>query len=898
WESEHLWLCLLALGFRPKRHRGVRLGRDMFAKPNNRAFTAVALFLFTKLDKHRAKLTFKKQTSPRFRKQCCLWLREIAKQKGRGFPQITPSVLICPGGARFVHVVYCFARYVMIEKLKKLSVGTGIPFAKAIMRRPEDMYIARARHRVAFNKLLQILQREDFVVQEYRKKAQDLIREIERTKSEYAVMQKQACRMKQNDQNKNGTTEKIQKVRSMWTLIVEMLTSLKKEKEVVDSVLEDCVHPCILDGTDVVLSIPGLLTDRVESYIHGFCTGNLYEDGKLNFLTVIQLLNEALMMLRDEHCPCELKELHRIEDMVTSYKNALQDLNTNSLRREQHCEQKRQSISRKEEIWESKWKAILGQCPFDLIFQDYLVSVFLLSDSGKEKRVKVREDVGLNWYVLLQHFSSICNYDSLEERHGEDDGALKTTVMDTTLVPSRWCSSVPLLSEASEDGELFIEENLHTETCVRNEESGTPKIFKNEKEEFPTSEIEENACENGIQPKSPVKKEDLLEKARDELAEEVAKSVMSESPVSGEEKGTALDDLISSLSFNPFLTRKQIPRTPENLLTEIRSSWRKAIQTEGSLDIELLSAEVVTQESSVLATPSMQEEMDSTLVCSEPASAVSDFDPPMSEKKSQLSSTESSPQEQASISHTFESSGSKPSGIQESGRTESEELDCSALTESSVEDLSQTLQNVEKSMNIPDTCLKSGSRTNTLPSDHCGSFLMDKTLCWNVSSLDFVDHGTTDRGILDETLPECDDLDLSMSASSDSVFYTTDSANVTDVLENNEDIKTSDLDIQSLSNSHEVLKKTASKREEKLHETHNGDESGSWKYELSPIPEEETDLDDSSMDEGFTKMPLPNSPNESKYSFSSSLVSCQQMEEMASVVHEVPLDVLHKLKGK
>ncbi|NXB72340.1 HAUS6 protein, partial [Donacobius atricapilla] len=184
-----------------------------------------------------------------------------------------------------------------------------------------------------------------------------------------------AYRMKQNDQNKNSTTEKIQKVRSMWTLIVEMLTSLKKEKEVVDSVLEDCVNPCILDGTDVVLSVPALLTYRVESNIYGFCTGNLYEDGKLNFLTVIQLLNEALMTLRDEDCPCELKELHRIKDVVTSYKNVLQELKTKSLRRRQHhCEPKRQSISRKQEIWESKWKMFLGHCPFNLIFKDYLVS--------------------------------------------------------------------------------------------------------------------------------------------------------------------------------------------------------------------------------------------------------------------------------------------------------------------------------------------------------------------------------------------------------------------------------------------------------------------------------------------------------------------------------------------
>ncbi|NXQ19758.1 HAUS6 protein, partial [Peucedramus taeniatus] len=135
-----------------------------------------------------------------------------------------------------------------------------------------------------------------------------------------------AYRMQQNGQNKNDTTERIQKVRHMWALIVEMLTSLKKEKEIVDSVLQDCVNPCVLDGTNVVLSVPGLLTYRIESNIYGFCTGNLYEDGNLNFLTVIQLLNESLMTLRDECCPCELKELHRIEDMVTSYKNALQEL--------------------------------------------------------------------------------------------------------------------------------------------------------------------------------------------------------------------------------------------------------------------------------------------------------------------------------------------------------------------------------------------------------------------------------------------------------------------------------------------------------------------------------------------------------------------------------------------
>ncbi|XP_059692788.1 HAUS augmin-like complex subunit 6 isoform X2 [Haemorhous mexicanus] len=883
WESDHLWICLLALGFDPKHYHGVELGRNMFAKPNCRAFSVVALFLFTKLDKHRARQTFEQSTStklasPRFRKLCCLWLREISR-KEVGLPQITPSTLVCPGGAKFVHVFYHFARYVMIEDLKKLFLGTDIPFAKAVIWRPRDMYITKARHRVAYNKLLQILQRGDFVLQEYMGKVRVLIRRIKQTKSEYAVVQRQFCRMKENDLNKNDTTERIQKVRSMWALIMEVLTSLKKEKEVVDSVLADCVNPRTLDGTDVVLSVPALLTYRIESNIYRFCTGNLYEDGNLNFLTVIQLLNEALMTLRDEHCPCELKELHRIEDMVTSYKKVLRELNTESLRRKQeHCEPKDQSLPRKEEIWESKWKTILGQCPFNLIFKDDLqpassLQSFSSSDEDEDS-------------VLYQSFSG-----KAEECHEESDGALETTI-DTKLVPSRWSSLVPSSSEASENGDLLIKNNLNT--CFGNKKPVPQKNLKNGKEEFPTSEMEENAGENVTQPKSPAKKGYLLEKARDELAEEIVKSVMSESPQSGEEKGMTLDDLISSLSFNPFLTRNQIPRTPENLLTEIRSSWRKAIQTEGSLDPKLSSTEVVTEESSMNATPSVQEELDSTFVCPEPVSPVSDLGPPVSENKSQLNSTESSFQEQVSVSHTFESSDLETSGIEESERTESEEADCSTLSGSSVEDLNQTLQNVENDLNIPDTCSKSGSRTNTLPSDHCHSFLMAKMQCCNVSLLNSVHRESADMGILHETLPECDDMDLSKSADSDSIIFTMDSENLLDGSEYNEDIKKLDLDMQSLSSSHEVLKKTASKNEEKLHQTHNVDKSQHYRAKLSTVSErEEEKEDDPSMDEGFTKMPFPDSPDEIKHSLSSFLYPVNRW-----MVHEVPVDLLHKLKDK
>lgn len=63
----------------------------------------------------------------------------------------------------------------------------------------------------------------------------------------------------------------------MWTLIMEMLTSLKKEKEVVDSVLDmyqGCGGQCVLDGTDVAFRIPQLLVHSTENNVYqvsNFC---------------------------------------------------------------------------------------------------------------------------------------------------------------------------------------------------------------------------------------------------------------------------------------------------------------------------------------------------------------------------------------------------------------------------------------------------------------------------------------------------------------------------------------------------------------------------------------------------------------------------------------------------
>ncbi|KFQ40446.1 HAUS augmin-like complex subunit 6, partial [Mesitornis unicolor] len=133
-----------------------------------------------------------------------------------------------------------------------------------------------------------------------------------------------------------------------------------------------------------------------------------------------------------------------------------------------------------------------------------------------------------------------------------------------------------------------------------------PNILKNRKDESTILEVWDNAGDHVIQTESPVKKEDLLKKTIDEMAEEVARRVMSELSLSPEGERMPLEDTISSLTSNPLKTRKEIPQTSENLFAEIRSSWRKAAQTEGLPDLELAPAEVMLEEAPTDDRPVMQ----------------------------------------------------------------------------------------------------------------------------------------------------------------------------------------------------------------------------------------------------------------------------------------------------
>ncbi|XP_010006785.1 PREDICTED: HAUS augmin-like complex subunit 6 [Chaetura pelagica] len=876
----------------------------MFDTPNNHAFNQVSYFLFTMLDAARAAEDFKDCSFllggvvavREFRRQCLAWLKDIANEDQTILPQITPSLFVYPGGPKIVNVFCQLARHVVIEDMKRNCTGTDTSFAEVVKLTPQDSYMADARCRVAYNKLLQIFQKEDFVIQEYEKKAQLLITEIKQMKSEYAALQIQPGKIEQNDQKENDRMKRIQKVRSMWTLITEVLASLKKEKEVVDSVLEDCAVQCILDGTSVVISVPRILADRIEGDMHQRFTGNTYEDENLNFVTVIQLLNEALKTLKDERCETELnQELQDMENSLILCSRALHDLKAKRLKIEQ--EHLVSTISKEQGDWEAKWKNCLGECPFNLIL-DQCPALKLMALQPQSSDVEEDDDDEDVFSQLLVSLPDVCDAEVHDEK---DDGPFET-VMDVAM-PSPSCrnpplppriSSVPLkLSEVSENRDVSTEKNLHTKTSEREKKPVPPKLLENGRDESASSETRDNAGDHIIQTES-ADKEDFLRKSKDDLAEQVGRTVMSDSPESSEEKGMALEDLISSLAFNPFLTRKQIPRTPENLLTEIRSSWRKAIQSEGSSETELSQTEVTVEAAPIDVTSTVQNAADSALVCSIPASPLPDFDLPLSERKSQLSSTEFRPQEQMKINHIIESPVSETSGMLKSEGTEEQELECTIWSKSCVEDTKEL-----KSMNTPNICSEDNRGTGVLPSDSFEGSVVDGMLHWDVPSLlNFVCCESNHLGIWNETLPEEFNTDSNISASSEDSFCVTDSVFVTGSSKNKGDTEKSKLDPQSPFNTHKSLERTACRSEDELHQTHNRGESVACRSALSHTPEGKDEfyspLKLFCLDEKFTRTPSPVAFNEIKYSLSSLLVSCQHLGEMASRIHEVPFDLIPK----
>lgn len=772
-EKQHLWMYLQALGLDPgvgttvggKLVSHARLGENMFDKLNRDAFHIVSYFLFQTLDESLAKEVFRDCWPPfdqkhdtEFRKHCCEWLKEISAECGSSFPQVVGSLFLSPGGPKFIHLMYHFARYVAIKYIKTKS-NDSQRFAETFNVKSQDMHKCIARSHVARNRFLQILQREHYVTQKYQENAHLCVKQVRNLRSECMVLQNQIKRLDPSDDQSN-IQEKIQKVRSLWTSVNEIPVFLEKEKEVVSSVLSH-VNQCALDGTNVSVNIPRLLLDRIEEQLCQLQMGNVYEAGKLNLLTIIQLLNEVLKVMKYEHCKAGQArltiDLQYLEKETKFQRERLSDMKHMRHKLKEDVTAIRHSTVEKEGKWHKKWEGLLGLSPLGLV-KGGPSAVDLLPPMSPLSFDPVSEEVYAK-SVLLKYPASLPDK---HKEHNQENGSGRETdtpggVCDLANSPATFPLQCP--SSSDTNSVTLLEKDPNMRTLKEKTIMTSRKVPDPDMEDSPLSDTAKNIQSSGFRGSLPVTKSDPFQKEQDQLVEEVARVVLSDSPQLSEGKEVKLEELIDTLISNPFLTRNQIPRTPENLMTEVRSSWRQAdTGANRSSGASLVDAggRAVSPESS----PALHSQRDLSM-----AIFSSDFDQSyLPEQKAVPDQLKSVPQKPLT-SHTGEPPTEDESDLINKKMLCEQDLECATTRLSDTGQMEAFSRAMGSGIDVMGRSEEDSVRVSDHSQASCSDPSTRKTLLWDSFQR------LSGIGILHETLPEeVGHLSLNSSTSSETSF--------------------------------------------------------------------------------------------------------------------------------
>ncbi|KAK6188615.1 hypothetical protein SNE40_004756 [Patella caerulea] len=357
---------LMLLGFEARsfevKYR-IPFNKDMFCLPNKIGSEAVLYFLFDKLNPIMCKEEFRciyafpisnKKDEQQFRHVCNNWLSNIQKEEPEAnLPRVAASLFMSPGGDKFYQLLFSFSNHVLLQVIKRENgIKNCLAYPELTSRTVmlddvigKTVQCAAIRHRKHyFQQLKQNLtvnnewkQYSSELVKEYRqstKKIRDLERDV-RTENQISVEKSQrrgspvSSRRKSVSSNfdldSQGVrrTQRIQKVRDMWRQVEGFKTTDDKDREIVNSILEQTLDkqrkltPGI-NATELNVKIPDLLLRECETEIHRRHVDNTYKGGKLNLLSVLQLWNLSLHLYIERLKQGSLPELDEETSVVTT----------------------------------------------------------------------------------------------------------------------------------------------------------------------------------------------------------------------------------------------------------------------------------------------------------------------------------------------------------------------------------------------------------------------------------------------------------------------------------------------------------------------------------------------------------------------------------------------------
>ncbi|KAM3590470.1 uncharacterized protein V6R79_010394 [Siganus canaliculatus] len=589
--GKYLWFALLGLGFQPDSAtssiagktniniKHINLGPNMFDKPNKDAFYIVTHFLLEKLNPTRYSEAYRycwpvlnHKADAEFRKVTCAWMREIMDETANAGSKVVASLFLSPGGAKFVSLMLQVANYVMLQEMKTFTTDDSwVPEAASMPASSLD--VAAKRHSLVTARFLKTAVDQDRFLHEYQRRAQLLVKSVKDLRAE-STKYDELLKRHSNDSPQEGasTAEKLQKVRSLWAAIDEVLSTTKEEQHAVESVLKGDVDQHILDGTDRGLKIPRSLLERVEKLPHQLSSGTVYEAGQLNLLCVLELMNHALQILKEERCrvayaPKAQLSPENLQDKCQQMTRALQTLHLIRQRiSKEGIPEVRNAIRELEVDWDRKWMETLKDTPLVSFLNEDTALGFLSPMAPLS--FEPAAEASYRSSVFSQYPATLLEEKPAGIKFEEDIQQSHPDLKSADPVRAEQIKSPVAIAEVSSLPNTSLDWIFDTPPSPPLKAPAAPP---------PQPSVRKTPL---VQAKVlPAKsKTNILDLECDNLADQFADAVTTTSPTEVGVKSVDLEGLLSTLHGDPFSTRKQLPRTPESLIMDVKSSWRKALE--------------------------------------------------------------------------------------------------------------------------------------------------------------------------------------------------------------------------------------------------------------------------------------------------------------------------------
>ncbi|XP_019718815.1 HAUS augmin-like complex subunit 6 isoform X1 [Hippocampus comes] len=578
-DGANLWFCLLALGLQPEKRihllpnssKHIKMGPNMFDKPNKDAFHIVIQFLLEKLNSTRFQQTYKFCWPPfttkqdtEFRKATRVWLQEIMAETGYTGSKVLASLLLSPGGPKFTSLMVHLVMHVMQQEMKTFITDDSW-VADAVFKPTSSRRMALKRLQVVKKRFWEQAAHQDLFLLEVQKKSQrlmDSMRDLRAESKKYDELLQQHAR----DSVEEDSGDKADMVRSLWATVDGMLTTTESNRKVLESVLQGDVDQHALDGSRRHLQIPRCLLQRIEQPSQQLSLGKAYEAGQLNLLWPLELMNHSLRLLKEEAHEgsprLSLPQLRQIQQQVA---RQLQELKLLRLKiSKEEIPKMRSAILELEGEWDRKWADKLKSKSLVSLFNDDPVLGLLTMPMPR-----------LSFGAALDGSNASCIFSQFPAKLPEKSPECPSPAEGEN-------ESNTSTEDYKSGGCPAAEEHLHGDAAARSSGVNSSFDWLLDMSASCHRETTPKPLQATVRPtsrsQSKVTAKPILDLECDNLADQFADAVTTTSPSTGRLASLELEGILSILHGDPFNTRKQLPRTPESLIVDVKSSWQKALE--------------------------------------------------------------------------------------------------------------------------------------------------------------------------------------------------------------------------------------------------------------------------------------------------------------------------------